>query len=749
MTDVRITPPDPKAPWGWRGQRPIRVFVGRDTAKALRDERIPGLEAPPTGWLSFAWDLAPTMGRVLGLSESVLPRAPALVRVAASQFPTHGVDAWKRLKATARAHHPAGVGFLASRAWASCWDDMRTGKTFQSIAVTELWASARTLYVTKPDLKANLAREIVKWTGRRVLILEGRAGDEARDFCLACLGWGSVEDKPCTACNGFGDVARTVRDQGKLSPITITADALDDAWGAFPEDLDDGTPEGAQAAAAREWYLSHIGDYSFINAYLGCRDHIPGKGYRRQRKNPNGQCTACVARFRDLLRSTPYVVGNYDIFQVHRQKTILNERVNRTDLRGWAPVMAEIYKPEMAWLDEAWKIRTYDEKSIGRWQKTDQGFTFVKGHGLARPQQIALALKNTVRAYVLNGTPTYAANIDLWQPLDVISGGLFGDTPKNFGARYCGGHYETIYNTWVDTGSDPRIDSEFWAERAPTFAIRREMHEVTDMPVTQHQVIVVEPPTYAAPKRDKWGALTPAALEKHLDSLTPHKIETIVEAVLSEMVQGKRTFVLARNIDTIRAIGKALEVAMQATTNRVRMRAVSGRIWVVCDSANTPNFEKFRNASVREFVTHKGAGAYLSTYSAAEGGFGLPGAVSCHSADFAQTPGQAWQAMRRPLEIGSSAQTAGYTVYHYVLARSLDADVSRLFIPKLEAIMRAKTADATQLRQALADATETKKVKDNQSSTDDDLYAIMAAHLAMVGDGDVSNSDDEDEDSDE
>lgn len=744
---VKIAPLDVRAPWGWRGQRPISVFVGPSAVKALRAERIPGLETPPSGWVSFAWDLAPTMGRVLGLSESVLPRQPSVTTVPTHAFPAEGVEWWRRMRPKARKHHPYGVGFLASRAWGCCYDDMRTGKTWQSHAVSELWDSSRTLYVTKPDLKYSLAAEVYRWTGHPSLVLEGRAGSEGRLFCAPCGGTGVIGENTCTACDGAGDVSVTPRNQGRPAPLVITADALDDILGVSPGDLDDGTPEGAKAAADREWYLSHVGDYCPVNAYFGCRQHA-GLGHRRQRKSESGLCVACVQQFTALLKDSRYVIGNYDIFQVHRQKTKLKETVNRADLRGWAPVIEHLYQPTMAWLDESWKIRVYDEKSIGFWRKTDAGFVFAKGHGLARPQQLRQALRHTPRVYVMNGTPTYAYDIDWWQQIDVASDGLFGDTPKNFGARYCGGYHEPIYNAWIDTGTSPAMKTEFLAERAKTFVVRREMHQVTDMPLTQHQVVIVDPAGYTPPPKNKWGVTTAAALDSHLAKLAPHKVDTAVEAILSEVLaSGKRTYVVTRHIDLARQVAKAIEVELQAKTNAPRARAVKARVWLVCDSASTPNFEKFRSAAAREFSAHTGGGVYVTTYSASEGGFGLAGAVSCHSLEFAPTAGAAWQSYRRPLEIGSAAQTHGYTVYHYVLKRSLDTDVARLFVPKLEALVRSTTTDAAQLREQLqaasASAAGAMAPEKLANMTDDDLYKIMAQHLAMVGDGEVSNTDDD------
>lgn len=111
-----------------------------------------------------------------------------------------------------------------------------SGKTPTTLAAATLVGAEKVLVACPSIAKLVWATEIVKWLGESSLLLYGRAGDEAREFCATCNGTGRVDEQTgaptdsmgaptrcpdCRAKNGQSLGARIVSSEGDA-----VADAL-------------------------------------------------------------------------------------------------------------------------------------------------------------------------------------------------------------------------------------------------------------------------------------------------------------------------------------------------------------------------------------------------------------------------------------------------------------------------------------------------------------------------------------------
>lgn len=75
-----------------------------------------------------------------------------------------------------------------------------SGKTPTTLAAATLIDAQRTLIVCPSIAKLVWATEIAKWLGESALLLYGRGGNEAREFCVNCMGSGMRDGKQCPDC---------------------------------------------------------------------------------------------------------------------------------------------------------------------------------------------------------------------------------------------------------------------------------------------------------------------------------------------------------------------------------------------------------------------------------------------------------------------------------------------------------------------------------------------------------------------
>ena len=185
-------------PFGARGAYPASIEVGPDHEQFRELQSIPGIRAARQ-YLYGTWDAIETVHRRLGL---VAPQAPAPLTTSlasseltaeVAQFP--GLPEYNRLglRNKMRLYQREGAAFLARRAYAMECDPPRLGKTFQALAASVLINSSKTLIICPALVSFVWAEEIWKWLGQEAIVLEGRRGIAARQFCGTCGGVGYTQ----------------------------------------------------------------------------------------------------------------------------------------------------------------------------------------------------------------------------------------------------------------------------------------------------------------------------------------------------------------------------------------------------------------------------------------------------------------------------------------------------------------------------------------------------------------------------
>jgi len=203
---------DPRFPLGRRGQRPLKVAIPAHLGKSV-ERLLPGVSYTK-GYLSFSWECLPAAVSVLGVDTSGLPPLDF------SGVELAGLEEYERLfKDRLRGYQKGMVQFLALRAYAINGDPMRSGKTPTTLAAASLIGAKKVLIMCPSIAKMVWATELVKWMQQPSVILSGRAGEEARVFCVTCNGTGRDSDqKYCYACrakNGQSYGYRIINDQAE------------------------------------------------------------------------------------------------------------------------------------------------------------------------------------------------------------------------------------------------------------------------------------------------------------------------------------------------------------------------------------------------------------------------------------------------------------------------------------------------------------------------------------------------------
>ena len=476
-----------------------------------------------------------------------------------------------------------------------------SGKSFQALAGAVLAGARRVLVVAPALAKYVWADEIAKWLQEPALILEGRAGDEARKFCVACGGRGrSSKGGRCAACK---------MRNGQSSGFNLFNTSL---W-AWDE----------QGQVARS-----------------CSKH-PDARPASCAEQPV-RCTACLEEIHHQIDRAHWVIVNYDLLVAQKHADAAGQIHSRDDLQGWAPVLGR-HVFDLAVADECHMLR---------------GFTTNQSKkGQTRRERFNEVVANIPRVWGLTGTPVFGYVRDLWGQIDAISNGVVTGTGYNerlpfaWHAYFCDGKKDDY--GWRADGRSLAADTEL-PTRLDIIKIQRPRSLIlSQMPPKVRQVIRLDPnkTVHVAPVRSSEAGLA-ALLAKTFDA----KIDAVVENVVNEFSEGLKTVVFVFLRQSSDKLAVAIESAIKKNDVRTRMREVDARVWHVHGSTDP----KSRFEMARAFREHVGAGAFVATIDSVQVAVSLKGASSVHFADLHWQPAALLQAEDRPYEVGITGLTIMY-----------------------------------------------------------------------------------------
>lgn len=328
-----------------------------------------------------------------------------------------------------------------------------SGKCLMILGVAELIAAEKVLIICNSLGKYVWAEEVAKWLGEECVLLFGRAGHEARVFCKACMGRGTLlvndgvssecSEVVCKVCNRRGEYIYSVRELAQDTvPRVWNEEPTSDAWErynakvlAHEQKIETKRQEHEAKERARyaEWELKNPKRRKpFINReFMKHPSTLPEKpkGQRRVERVPvdgvfrcprhqdevdsyERACNRCKAELAAIIAQHRVVVVNYDILSAQKDKDDRGAAIVRADLPGWGPILAK-FQFALAVADESHKLRGWQGKGAGG--KTSQ----------TRRERANEVCAEIARVFAVTGTPVYGFVRDLWGQLDFVSKGLW------------------------------------------------------------------------------------------------------------------------------------------------------------------------------------------------------------------------------------------------------------------------------------------------------------------------------------
>lgn len=184
--------------YGARGAR-LRVACSVEQARQLGaylPKLIPGALVRGRA-LEVPFDAYPLLANLLASMSIALPEQPLGPPLVVPGLAEYTEKFVRRL----RAHQPEMIRHLVLRSMAVNADPMRAGKTVETLGAAVAIGARKVLIVGPAIARLVWADEIAAWVGEEALLLDGRAAEKARWYCLACKASGRTsEGKWCPAC---------------------------------------------------------------------------------------------------------------------------------------------------------------------------------------------------------------------------------------------------------------------------------------------------------------------------------------------------------------------------------------------------------------------------------------------------------------------------------------------------------------------------------------------------------------------
>jgi hypothetical protein len=376
-------------------------------------------------------------------------------------------------------------------------------------------------------------------------------------------------------------------------------------------------------------------------------------------------CGACWQELTAIVGTARFVLGNFDILL--GQQWTLGGGVDigdRHDLPGWAHVLAGL-QWDVAIVDEIQWLR-------GRADKTQRKF------GLGRNERLRISLSSASYAWGLTGTLFYGHVRDIYTPLDILSGGLFGERHIGFDQRYCEGHVNA-HGGWEAKGRSLLAESELRPRLQTNVFIRQRSELAQELPTRDRHILKLDSARrredfrFGGAAPDPEGTARAAALRAELDDTLPVLVSNVIEGLL----EGTNQFVLTFLTDSAERIHDAILKAMTDPAVRSRLQALVARAW--CEYGDDAKKRFDRCAEYVQHITRGGVGVFISTIDSMQGVVSLRGANIIHIAELHHSPSPLQQALERPGGPGVS----GLFEQYYQVRGGANEHLQRLLIPKL------------------------------------------------------------------
>ena len=708
-----VPPPGgpPPAAFGQRGELPVYLPTGTAGARWVAEiEQIPGVERAPGG-LVCAWDIAWAVSKLLTGVEMPLPnwesRLPGMARYRALGLHT---KTWPYQK--------EDIYFLTQRAWAVLGEPVRSGKSLIALGADVMVDSRKTLIVCPAQARLPWADEIQTWTGEAALVLYGRGGREARLRCVYCSGRGRLP----------GPDALT------LLQCPHCKQRNGQSYGYKIYDVQDLVPRG-------------------VEGRLTCPKHpevqvAAEPGVRLI-------CGLCQLELDQALARARYVLCNYDLLVRQHYDAGAGVLGVRSDLEGWTPILKQI-PFDVCIADESHYLRGVTTAS--------------KRRGEARNEKLfeVVGTSRVPRVWMMTGTPFFGFVRDIFWPVEIASGGLWGRQTRmrgrRFFERYCEGRAGEY--GYESKGRSIYAETEL-VRRLGVVMVQRPREELfKDAPPVPHQVVRLELdklPAKARPRtsgevRRATGQVGVAAAIK---AVSEAKRELVMDRLMAELAEGNKLVVFCYHVESAKRTFLALEKAIHSREYRSRMTQVNAQAWLATGSgrnatAPTADAERdgdddpptageqsepvgeidgarwARSADARyalaaAYRAHVGAGVIVSTIDAMPGSISLRGASSVHFIDLHWSPGAITQAGMRPW----LPDVTDLTIIYYLAPGTVDDHIETEVLSKVETLARvAKERGAASMLAAFTQADEVR--------TAEAVWARLCAHLRDGSEGTVA-----------
>lgn len=594
---------------------PTSAFAPLELKAALE---IPGVQRNGNK-LHFSADARPALVAEFPAIDFPPLRQP----LALEELPGYDRYVSLRLDTVLRPYQVEDAVRMANHAYCFNRNPMRSGKTLESLAAAVLADAKRVLIVAPSIAKYVWASQIARFIKSDSHILEGRAVNEYRRYCSACNKTG------CDVCKNLN---------GQSTGVKV--------FMFRPMKVDELRIPMTDAPLYKHRCPRHD-DVIEVSA-----DETERFG-----------CDQCHAAWRAELDAAQFTIVNYDILAPQTARDDTGGLLRREDLRGWSDYLAK----------QSWDIVIVDEIHELRARNTSS-----KKAGLSQRELLDTVAQRAKFVWGLSGTLIFGATKDLWGPWDLISNSRSTD-PRgrkffSFDIRYCDGHKGQY--SWINDGTSQLAISELPA-RLETISIKRERKDILPyMPAKLREIVRIPQPAGGI----KWTKKKASEEEysRLLRSLAPLKVESIVDYVMRDVIEGNRVIVFSLLRETAKLIHSAITRAYASPQYRTRVRELSAQTWLATGAQSSE--QRFSMADA--FANKCNAGVFIATIDAVQVALSLRGATAVHFAELHKSPAACLQAEDRPYEPG----TTGLSVYYHVVEDSVDQRLVDLLAPKIEAL---------------------------------------------------------------